>query len=850
MASVRRSGHARLKSALVLRDALAAELGLALPAAMAQLRTVEDNIGSAHALADGHYASALNSVCTQDAAYLGDLDSLVRQACSRVRFAPRYAQYLALLLFAHWMRARADDADAFLQRLNTWLAAHRPKAADVAAELKPFDAADLQLAAFWMATAAGKTHILHVCLALLLPGRTWQRLLLITPSESLTRQHTDKLRTLGCWDVFAYPMDGDASALGRLPAETVIVLDINKLAIDKKGDGLTLPTSLFGDGGNLVLVDEGHKGQKSEAGVWKAVQADLAGINAPIAAQRGLLIEFSATFGQVVESAAAPGSKNKAAAGDSALGRYAKSIVFDYAYDRFHQDRYGKDFWHLRVQSGLDASADTQRDTLSAALLAYWHQVACFRSAAAQQVAADRHLQVAAPLWVLLGLSVIGSSNNEGDKAQTSDVVDVLRFLHGILAQPASLTACLRQLAHTTAVGTDLLPPEVRSIVTAEAAKEPAHPDHSSALQVLAERVLADCFGWQVGDKPVLRLLRAASGELGLGLLRGDSVFYWGVVNVGDAVGLKKALESNALAVQDDALTGSLFAALDAPGSGLNVLIGSRRFAEGWDNFRASSLTLLRLGQGEGSLIIQMFGRVVRFAGVDGDGKRLERPPPELAPLQTAYVFGLKSGYLDIFLQSLSDNGVLQAQHIDCPIQRSVPALLQAVRAIAPSADQFQAPVFGGDWVAGINEVTLSLGASMATSRLKDGTVTAQHGTLGQDITDEFRRWLPLVDRDALLRELIEWRRSQRWWNLSFDRAAVDAALACGKFRVTGLHDMLRVQQAVDLQRLQRLAFTVVRRLLEAAYRKQVSRHSRYALAADIQGGVPEQYFKEVFRGD
>jgi hypothetical protein len=830
MASVKRSGHARLKSALVLRDALAAELGLALPATMAQLRTAEDNIGSAGALADGHYLAALASVCAGNGVYLGDLDNQVRQACDRVRFAPRYAQYLALLLFAHWALAQNDDSEAFLQRLNAYLAAHKPKAADVAAELKPFDAADLQLAAFWMATAAGKTHVLHVCLALLDKRRTWQRLLLITPSESLTRQHADKLRALGCWNVFAYPADGDASALGRLAADTVIVLDINKLAIDKKGDGLTLPTSLFSDGCNLVLVDEGHKGQRSEAGVWKAVQADLAGINALTAAQRGLLIEFSATFGQVVES-------------EHALGRYAKAIIFDYAYDRFHQDRYGKDFWHVRVQSGAEASADAQRDTLTAALLAYWHQVACFRSAAAQQAATELRLQVASPLWVLLGLSVIGSSKNEGDKAQTSDVVDVLRYLTGILAQPASLAACLRQLAHTATVGTDLLPPEVRSIVTAQ-------PDESTALQVLAQRVLADCFGWQAGDKPVLRLLRAASGELGLGLLRGDSAQYWGVVNVGDAVGLKKALESNGLAVQDDALTGSLFAALDAPGSGLNVLIGSRRFAEGWDNFRASSLTLLRLGQGEGSLIIQMFGRVVRFAGVNGDGKRLERPPPALAPLQTAYVFGLKSGYLDIFLQSLSDNGVLDAQRIDCPIQRTVPALLQAVRAIAPAAHEFEVPVLGGKWVAGINEVTLSLGASMATSRLKDGTVTAVQGKLGQDITDEFRRWLPLVDRNALFCELIELRRSQRWWNLSFDRAAIDAALGSNKFRVVGLEGMLRVQQAADLQRLQRLAFSVVRRLLEAAYRKQAGRHSRYALAADIQGGVPAQYFKELYRGD
>lgn len=46
--AIKRSGHARLKAALVLRDALAAELGIPLTAAMTQLRTVENNIGAAH----------------------------------------------------------------------------------------------------------------------------------------------------------------------------------------------------------------------------------------------------------------------------------------------------------------------------------------------------------------------------------------------------------------------------------------------------------------------------------------------------------------------------------------------------------------------------------------------------------------------------------------------------------------------------------------------------------------------------------------------------------------------------------------------------------------------------------
>ncbi|GAB2898559.1 DEAD/DEAH box helicase family protein [Uliginosibacterium flavum] len=813
--AAKRSGHARLKAALVLRDALAQEVGLPLAAAMAQLRTVEGNVSTAQALTEGKYLDALASVSTGDTSHLAELDGRVRIACSRAQLAPRYAQYLALLLFAHWASALQDDAGALLIRLNAWLSAHKPKGEDV----PDFTEADLQLAAFWMATAAGKTHVLHVCLALL-EKQAWDRLIVITPSEALTRQHADKLRALGEWEVFAYPMDGDASAMGRLSPETVIVLDINKLATDKKGEGVTVPTSVFSEGRNLVFVDEGHKGQKSEASVWKEIQSTLAGIGAEQAKHRGLLIEFSATFGQVVE-------------GENSFSRYAKAVVFDYAYDRFHQDRYGKDFWHVRVQSSTDADDAAQHETLTAALLAYWHQVASFRSADAKKAAKQANLKVAAPLWVLLGLSVIGSTKNDGDKEQTSDVVDVLCYLNGILSQPDRLYENLKGLLATATEGADLLPASVRAVVVGVDAKS------------LAGRVLADCFGWQAGDKPVLRLVKAATGELGLGLLRGDVTHYWGVVNVGDAAGLKKALEATGLAVEDDAMTGSLFARLDAPGSGLNVLVGSRRFAEGWDNYRASSLTLLRLGQGEGSLIIQMFGRVVRFAGVGGDGKRLEKPADVLAPLQTAYVYGLKSGYLNTFLQGLSDNGVHEVKRVECGVHKHAPMLLQSVRAIAPDKADFQTLVTGSQWLSSVKKTTVSLAASIATSGMQDGAVSARQGVAGQDITADFQKALGLIDRDAVYREMVEWKRSKQLWNFAFDMGAIDAALNSSKFEILGLPGMWRVREPADIARINRLAVTIVRRLFESAYRKQENKRSRYALIPAVKSGIPDLYYKE-----
>ena len=57
------SGHARLKTTLVLRDALSADLGLSLPTAMRQLANVEDTLGARAAFEEGGYLLALASLC-------------------------------------------------------------------------------------------------------------------------------------------------------------------------------------------------------------------------------------------------------------------------------------------------------------------------------------------------------------------------------------------------------------------------------------------------------------------------------------------------------------------------------------------------------------------------------------------------------------------------------------------------------------------------------------------------------------------------------------------------------------------------------------------------------------------
>jgi len=45
------------------------------------------------------------------------------------------------------------------------------------------------------------------------------------------------------------------------------------------------------------------------------------------------------------------------------------------------------------------------------------------------------------------------------------------------------------------------------------------------------------------------------------------------------------------------------------------LLIGSKKFSEGWSSWRVSSMGLMNVGKSEGSQIIQLFGRGVRLKG-------------------------------------------------------------------------------------------------------------------------------------------------------------------------------------------------------------------------------------------
>ena len=66
----------------------------------------------------------------------------------------------------------------------------------------------------------------------------------------------------------------------------------------------------------------------------------------------------------------------------------------------------------------------------------------------------------------------------------------------------------------------------------------------------------------------------------------------------------------------------SLFADINNESSPVNILIGSKKFNEGWSSWRVSVMGLMNVGRSEGSEIIQLFGRGVRLKGFEYSLKR------------------------------------------------------------------------------------------------------------------------------------------------------------------------------------------------------------------------------------
>jgi hypothetical protein len=108
--------------------------------------------------------------------------------------------------------------------------------------------------------------------------------------------------------------------------------------------------------------------------------------------------------------------------------------------------------------------------------------------------------------------------------------------------------------------------------------------------------ILRTIFNAPATAKLHVELLKGSEGEIALRL--GDNEPF-GVINVGDASSLCGLCETHdELAVTEREFSGSLFHNLSSENSRVNVLIGSKKFTEGWNSWRVSTMGLMNVGKG------------------------------------------------------------------------------------------------------------------------------------------------------------------------------------------------------------------------------------------------------------
>ncbi|MFH1673365.1 MAG: DEAD/DEAH box helicase family protein [Pseudomonadota bacterium] len=557
---------------------------------------------------------------------------------------PKYFQYLCLLFTEIYIDRYFRDPEKLLADLNAY--AKRFNAGDTPqqnalgrlfatglptdVQIKPYEQEDLKKLAFWSATGSGKTLLMHVNI---LQYRHYQKLngresdinrtILLTPNEGLSFQHRDEFRLSG---MLADLFDKDAG--GLFTGSSIEIIDVHKLR-ETTGEK-TVSIDAF-EGNNLVLVDEGHRGTSgAEVGHWMQMRNRLC--------EKGFSFEYSATFGQAVKA-----SGNKELAHE-----YAKCILFDYSYKYFYGDGYGKEYRILNLED--DSNEEHRRRYLTACLLAFYQQQRLFQDRQEEL----RRFLIEKPLWIFVG----GSVTKTPRKKDVSDVVDILLFLaHFVKNRDESI----RYLDMLLSGSSGLHDPKGRELFAGAFT-------YIGQLGLSGEQtfrdILAVLFNAQVsGAVHVRRLKAGGEGEVALHIGEDNEPF--GLINVGDPSGLCKLCEEHPedLAVTGSEFSDSLFRRVNSGDSTLNVLIGSKKFSEGWSSWRVSTMGLMNIGKKEGSQIIQLFGRGVRLKGLDFCLKRSHRivgfnAPRDIERLETLNVFGIHADYMRQFKEYLEDEGL------------------------------------------------------------------------------------------------------------------------------------------------------------------------------------------------
>lgn len=702
-------------------------------------------------------------------------ENIVRhtQKINERRFRPiiwKYHQWLTILFTEIYLDRYFTDPDGLLVGLNRFAEQFNQKWAEFL-DVPLYSSDDLNKLCFQNATGSGKTLIMHVNLLQFQhyskqagQEKELSRIILLTPNERLSEQHVKEFTESGI-SAENYTVSRKQTLLGQSNFLHVDVLEVTKLA-EQDGPN-TIATRNLGDQ-NLLLVDEGHRGMSGkDEGVWFNRRNMLCA--------RGFTFEYSATFEQAVMA-----SKNEAFENS-----YAKCVLSDYSYRYFYEDGFGKDYHILNLPNSFER---VQEIYLTACLLKYYQQLRIYQ----EKMAEFTPFNIEKPLWVFVGSSVTKAAGSKDEEIVASDVAKVLQFVADFLHEPQMARRCINSIITATGKDTGLLDDKGVDIFAGSFVYLARKMnEHKETVEDLYQDILSRVFNNPAGGMLSLFRIKGDSGEIALKAGTAEEPF--GLINVGDAKGLCDHCESvcQHINLMESDFNESIFSSVKESSSPINLLIGSKKFVEGWDCWRVSTMGLMHVGKSEGSQIIQLFGRGVRLKGYEWSLKRsghtdAYHPPTFITELETLNVFGIEADFMERFRKFLEEEGLPGNERkeiitIPMNVTYDFGKNLKIVRPKKKKSDGREYDFKRDAPVPALGDIPAYLKQNMVVSDWYP-RIQAVHSKgeaeISQKSTATLREeHLCLLDYDNLFFELEQFKRERSWYNLNITKKGIQNLL-------------------------------------------------------------------------
>jgi hypothetical protein len=732
----------------------------------------------------------------------------------------KYFQYLAILFTEIYLDSFFNDFDNFYEDLSQFISLLSNK------EKKTYHypaKTRLNKLCFWSATGSGKTLIMHFNILQVLKyfKGNFDNLLLVTPpSESLSSQHIDELVLS---DIKNKKFDRKRSDLTEYFTDIYVkVIEISKIKEEVTSkDGLSVPVEAFGEN-NLVFVDEGHKGHSSEAKVWKGLREKLVG-------KEGFTFEYSATFGEISDR-------------DDTFNEYASSIIFDYRYKFFYEDGYGKDYSILNLKNAEDYGDEY----FTGSLLSLYEQKLYFLNHELQ----TKEFNIYHPLMIFVGTSVSGKKNR-------SDVFFICKFFSQFIKNKDKFKRIIQDIFSDNSSLLDLNEQPVfqnkfhylRNLIG------------NNQLQIsdIYDQMHKILFHSTTSSKIRFIDIKKADGEVGLKL--GSE--YFGLINIGDVSTFLKLIEKEEEFIigQQEHFEESLFKRIDSEKSSVNFLIGSKKFIEGWNSYRVSSMGLLNIGKKQGTQIVQLFGRGVRLKGYKNLLKRsyaikldpnnnFEGNIPEyFTLLETLNIFGLNADYMAVFRENLKEEGIEEYEKYILSIKPNVPNRALYLPQIFKNLGIFLNEVQITSLIHPISDVQIDLSSKVELlDSLKNNSLSVLASPLQKNqLPDEL---LKTIDFQEIYLKLLRYKHLKNYSNLYFTKNDLIIVLKSKNYSIFCKKELLTLYPFEELEKVYKIQDYVVQ-LLKAIIDKIYNYHkfrwyqknlNYETISEDDTDYIPEEY--------